>query len=229
MHYYSFNIGDYAGHTRHLSLLEDLAYRRLLDAYYLAERPLNGSTTDIARMIGMRDHSEEVAYVLNQFFSRESDIWINKRADQEIAHVKRKSELASIAGKASAERRLNGRSTSVKKRSTSAAKTSTDVQPHNTQYTIHNTPIVPSGDEMFERFWSAYPKKVGKDAARKRFEQRKPDVDMLDLMLGAIARQATTDQWVREGGQYIPNPATWLSQGRWMDGELETAPVLAFV
>jgi len=35
MHYYQFNIGDYASHTRHLSDLEDLAYRRLLDAYYL--------------------------------------------------------------------------------------------------------------------------------------------------------------------------------------------------
>ena len=39
MHYYSFNIGDYASHTRHLTAIEDLAYRRLLDLYYLHEQP----------------------------------------------------------------------------------------------------------------------------------------------------------------------------------------------
>ena len=39
MHFYSFNIGDYASHTRHLTPMEDLAYRRLLDIYYLHEQP----------------------------------------------------------------------------------------------------------------------------------------------------------------------------------------------
>ena len=55
MHYYQFNIGDYASHTRHLDLLEDLAYRRILDLYYLHERPLNGDATLVAKQIGMRD------------------------------------------------------------------------------------------------------------------------------------------------------------------------------
>ena len=34
MHFYQFNIGDYASHTRHLNPIEDIAYRRLLDIYY---------------------------------------------------------------------------------------------------------------------------------------------------------------------------------------------------
>jgi len=46
MHYFNFNIGDYASHTRHLSLMEDLAYRRLIDAYYLAEKPFTGTPAD---------------------------------------------------------------------------------------------------------------------------------------------------------------------------------------
>ena len=70
MHYYQFHIGDYATHTRHLNLLEDLAYRRLLDLYYLHEQPLNGCSTTVARLIGMRDHEVEVGTVLNEFFVR---------------------------------------------------------------------------------------------------------------------------------------------------------------
>ena len=122
INFYPFHIGDYAAHTRNLSLMEDLAYRRLLDAYYLAERPLGGSAADVARAIGMRDHLEPVEYVLSQFFEQSEGGWINSRADLEIERYKGKSEQASRAGKASAERRSNARSTSVED-------DATDVQP----------------------------------------------------------------------------------------------------
>jgi len=113
VHYYQFNIGDYASHTRNLSLLEDLAYRKLLDEYYLHERPLNGCITDVARQIGMKDYQAEVAFVLKSFFTNKEDAWINKRADREIMHYASKFDQASRAGKASAEVRRNGRSTDV--------------------------------------------------------------------------------------------------------------------
>ena len=118
MNFYPFHIGDYAAHTRNLSLLEDLAYRRLLDAYYLAEQPFNGSPTDVAREIGMRDQVAEVEYILTKFFEREGSLWRNKRADQEIAKYQEKQAKASKAGKASAERRLNTGSTDVEKKAT---------------------------------------------------------------------------------------------------------------
>lgn len=113
MNFYSFHIGDYASHTRNLSLLEDLAYRRILDLYYLSERPLNGSSTDVAREIGMRDQQAEVDYVLGRFFIRDGDLWRNSRADKEIKKYDVKREQASRAGKESVERRLNARSTGV--------------------------------------------------------------------------------------------------------------------
>lgn len=71
----------------------------------------------------------------------------------------------------------------------------------------------------FEAFWSAYPRKVGKDAARKAFERRKPDAALLTQMLAAILAQAASEQWRKEGGQFIPYPATWLNEGRWQDEE----------
>jgi uncharacterized protein YdaU (DUF1376 family) len=113
MHYFQFNIGDYASHTRHLTVIEDLAYRRLLDFYYLQERPLNSGLTSVARQINMRDYETEVQAVLDEFFELTDEGWTNARADKEIAHYKAKVEQASRAGKASAERRLNGRSTDV--------------------------------------------------------------------------------------------------------------------
>jgi len=113
MHYYQFNIGDYVSHTRHLSPIEDIAYRRLLDAYYLSERPLNIGITSVARQIGMREFEQEVRLVLEEFFLLSDDGWTNQRADKEIAHFHSKIEQASRAGKASAERRSNARLTDV--------------------------------------------------------------------------------------------------------------------
>jgi uncharacterized protein YdaU (DUF1376 family) len=124
MHYYQFNIGDYHSHTKHLNPIEDIAYRRLLDEYYLHERPLSVSLTAVARQINMREHEAEIKIVLEEFFQLADDGWINERADREITHYHSKVEQASRAGKASAERRLNARST--------------DVQPTNNQEPITN-------------------------------------------------------------------------------------------
>jgi uncharacterized protein YdaU (DUF1376 family) len=126
MHYFQFNIGDYKSHTTHLSLLEDIAYRRLLDLYYLHERPLNSGVASVARQIGMREHETEVQTVLEEFFKLTEDGWVNKRADLVIEDYRAKIQQASKAGKASAERRLSKRSTVV----------ATDVQPNIKQETI---------------------------------------------------------------------------------------------
>ena len=111
MHYYQFNIGDYASHTRHLNVVEDCAYRRLLDFYYLHEKPIKQH--DIARQINMREHEQEVLSVLNEFFLSTDQGFVSPRANKEIEHYHSRIEQASKAGKASAERRFNARSTDV--------------------------------------------------------------------------------------------------------------------
>lgn len=69
-------------------------------------------------------------------------------------------------------------------------------------------------DIAFDRFWEVYPKKVGKGDARRAFDKVKVDVEDL---IAAVERQKGSDQWTRDGGRYIPNPSTWLNQGRWED------------
>ena len=66
----------------------------------------------------------------------------------------------------------------------------------------------------FERFWLAYPRKVGKADARKAFAKVKVPVETL---LSAIDQQKSSEQWTTDNGRFIPNPATWLNQGRWED------------
>lgn len=66
----------------------------------------------------------------------------------------------------------------------------------------------------FETFWHTYPKKVGKDAALKSWNKAKP---LLDDVLNALHWQRDSEQWKRENGKYIPNPSTYINQGRWKD------------
>jgi len=76
--------------------------------------------------------------------------------------------------------------------------------------------------KRFERFWKAYPKKVGKGAAEKAFAKYKPDDMLTDRMIRAVEEAKRSDQWRKDGGQYIPNPATWLNQKRWEDEPPDT-------
>ena len=85
-------------------------------------------------------------------------------------------------------------------------------------------PALPAASEektpmqrRFDRFWKAYPKKVGKGAAEKSFAKYKPDDALTDTMIRSVEAHKRTTQWQRDGGQYIPNPATWLNQRRWED------------
>lgn len=69
----------------------------------------------------------------------------------------------------------------------------------------------------FDRFWAAYPRKVGKGAARRKFAQIKPDDALTDRMIQAVEKAKQSQQWTKDGGAYIPHPTTWLNQERWED------------
>ena len=105
MNFYPFHIGDYAAHTRHLSFMEDLAYRRLIDQYYLDECPLKGEPSFIARRIGMSDFSSDVQYILEMFFEKIDDLWVSKRCEDEIAKYRVKADSARNANRIKSEKK----------------------------------------------------------------------------------------------------------------------------
>ena len=71
-------------------------------------------------------------------------------------------------------------------------------------------------DIAFDEFWNEYPRKVGKKDARRAYEKALKSTDS-ETMIRAVTAQRSSGQWTRDGGKYIPNPATWLNQGRWDD------------
>lgn len=99
MHYYAFNIGDYTSHTAHLSPIEDIAYRRLLDLYYQTESPIPTDLKAVCRQIRMREHESDVHVVLQEFFELAGDAWVNQRCAREIADYHAKAEKSRANGK----------------------------------------------------------------------------------------------------------------------------------
>lgn len=75
----------------------------------------------------------------------------------------------------------------------------------------------------FDEFWAAYPKKEAKPNALKAFAKVTAP---LELLLSAIAAQKKSERWTKDGGQYIPMPATWLNGERWNDGVTAVAAEL---
>jgi len=70
--------------------------------------------------------------------------------------------------------------------------------------------------QEFDQFWQAYPRKVGRKAAQKAF-QNAQDRPRIDDLVEAIHRARDSSQWLKDGGQFIPHPSTWLNRGGWAD------------
>jgi uncharacterized protein YdaU (DUF1376 family) len=109
LNYYEHHLGDYMRDTAHLSMVEDCAYRRLLDAYYGREKPLPADLRDCCKLARATSKGERdaVAYVLREFFQLAEDGHHQGRADAEIERFKDKQRKA----KASADARWSQRET----------------------------------------------------------------------------------------------------------------------
>ena len=114
MHYYSHHISDYMSHTGHLNPMEDLAYRRCLDIYYLHEKPLPEDASMVARKIRMPDNVPEVKIILEEFFTHDiGKGWVNPRGDKEIKKYRDKLLASSKGGRSSALARLKSTSSEL--------------------------------------------------------------------------------------------------------------------
>ena len=122
MNYYPFHLGDYAAHTGHLEPMEDLAYRRLLDVYYMREGALPADIQVTAKLVRLRSCAADVESVLNEFFVLTEDGWRHQRCEHEIAKMQDKQAKARASAQASvnsrrakAERSLDETPTNVER------------------------------------------------------------------------------------------------------------------
>lgn len=122
MNYYPFHLGDYAAHTGHLEPMEDLAYRRLLDVYYMREGALPADIQVTAKLVRLRSCAADVESVLNEFFVLTEEGWRHQRCEHEIAKMQDKQAKARASAQASvnsrrakAERPLEEQQTDVER------------------------------------------------------------------------------------------------------------------
>ena len=58
---------------------------------------------------------------------------------------------------------------------------------------------------------------MSKADARKAFAKLNPGTELVEAMLRALDWQKHLPEWTKDGGQFIPYPATWLNARRWED------------
>lgn len=102
MNFYEHHLGDYVRDTAHLSMLEDGAYRRLLDAYYIKEVPIPAALRDAFRLARAQSKPERdaVQTVLGEFFEETPEGWRHKRCDAEIVRFQEKRRKAQNSANA---------------------------------------------------------------------------------------------------------------------------------
>lgn len=79
-----------------------------------------------------------------------------------------------------------------------------------------------SAKHHFDTFWKHYPKKKNKGDAEKAWKKIKQPAETLRLILAALRWQTTSHDWTKQGGQFIPYPATYLNAKSWEDQQSST-------
>ena len=69
----------------------------------------------------------------------------------------------------------------------------------------------------FELFWSAYPNKKSKKTAFEKFKRIDFKKTSFESIMISLEKQKQSDDWTKNGGQYVPMPQTWIFNERWTD------------
>ena len=205
MIWYKFHIGDYLTHTVHLSDAEDLAYRRLLDLYYMSEKDIPLDTESVARKIRLDlDITESV---LCEFFEKTETGYFNSRCHAEVAKYQHQVEN---------NRQLGKRGGRPKK-----TEPETESEPNNNPNRNRNrsrkniSSVMPTVSR-FEDFWSAWPsskRKVAKSECQKKWFKAGLDA-VADVVISQVNVLKLTEQWT---SGFEPAPLTYINQRRWED------------
>jgi uncharacterized protein YdaU (DUF1376 family) len=175
MHYYQFHIGDYMSHTIHLSSLEDLAYRRLLDMYYDTEQPIPNNIPLVSRRL--RLGSDVVQSVLDEFFTLSDEGYKNHRADLEIR------EYHAFIDKQRNNGKLGGRPKKTQRKPT-ANPSQTQKKPNQQPLTTNQQPIksateVAAPDGVSSIVWDSFVK-----------QRKSKKAQITQLVLDGIRKEA---------------------------------------
>lgn len=212
MNFYPFHIGDYLSHTAHLEPMEDLAYRRMIDLYFVREGCLPVDPLEVAKLIRLRGELEVVKSVLLEFFTETPEGWANTRCDYEIgeAQSKRMKAQQSAAKRWESEGNANAKPTHTEG---NAPITNPNPNPITNPKGKSKTAV--SYPEAFEQVWLEYPSRPGasKRDAFKAWDARvKEGVDPESIRLG-VMRYAAYCARLETEPQFIKQPTTFFGPG----------------
>lgn len=211
MNFYPFHIGDYISHTSHLTDEEDLAYRRMIDLYYMTEAPFPNDYAWIARRV--KSNREIISELLKEFFELEDDgLWHSSRADKEIA----KYQYLSESGKKGAEKRWSNRE--------AKATNSPPISPPNatliaTKTITKNQDHITTPDGVTESVWNDY-LKIRKAA-------KKP---ITDTALKGLLREASKAGKSLNEALVICCERSWLGfKAEWLKSDVQQVEKVRFL
>lgn len=135
------------------------------------------------------------------------------------------SQKRAAAGKKGGQKRAEKNTSFALANAQANAKANCDYDYDNNIYINNNIKSINNATkskkehiaELFDKFWTEYPRKVAKVKAKKTWESLKPTDGVFEDIMRALHRQKQSEQWRKDGGQYIPHPTTWLNQRRWED------------
>jgi uncharacterized protein YdaU (DUF1376 family) len=200
MIWYKFHIGDYLTHTVHLSDAEDLAYRRLLDLYYMSEKMIPLDHEAVARKIRLDlDITESV---LGEFFERTEEGYFNNRCHAEVMKYQHQVEN---------NRQLGKRGGRPKK-----TESVTESKPNDNPKKIQIQKKSINTSSKFDEFWNAWPsskRKVAKSECQKKWAKAGCDA-VAETIIAQVNALKVTEQWTTG---FEPAPLTYINQRRWED------------
>lgn len=224
--YFRYFLGDHLKAKVGMTHQQKGIYTELLEISWEQTPPgtLPNDPAEIARLLGvpLKRFTPQVPIVLRAWKRQGKRLvhgWLQQEHGEKFAKHSERSE----AGKKGNAKRWHGslsdRSAIAKgshseSESDSESEPSSDLKSNSKDTDLRNSKQL--RDDEFLEFWKAYPKKVGKKAAREAWKNAK-DRPALDKILDAIAKAKGWNDWTKEKGRYIPHPATWLNKGRWDD------------
>ncbi len=202
-----FYVSDYLADTMHLSAAEHGAYLMLILHYWKSGPiPFDHSRLSIISKLG--DAWSNASSTLVAFFEQRDGMLYHNRIDKEKLEASENKDRNKARALLAANKRWSNNAPSI--------------APSIQQALLNECPspspsslkIIPSS---FDEFWCKYPKRKAKGDAEKAWLKIKPNEELLAKILLAVDLAKNCDSWLKDNGQYIPYPASWLNSKGWLD------------
>ena len=134
----------------------------------------------------------------------------------------RMGRLDAIREKRIEAGRLGGQASAKAKAKQKPSKKEANDKQHNITKVCSKKPKNPYTED-FELWWKNYPKHRRVKKKESATVWNKSKLQPIDNMIETLKKQCSSQDWTKEGGQFVPHPTTYLRAGRWTD-EVSEAP-----